>query len=122
MLLYLVLFGCATIAAMASGRQAPAMAWLLLSGFCIVSAFSILNSLVQENAPDALRGRVVSIYGLAFRGGMPLGSLAAGFLVRGLGAPAVIGAYSLALVALAIGLLFLGPRSGFALTPGERRT
>src|SRR6185295_14069998 len=93
-------YGVATIAAMASGRQTVAMALLVGSGFSIVSAFSILSSLVQENAPDSLRGRVLSIYGLAFRGGMPLGSLAAGFLVRGFGAPRVIEAYCLALVAL----------------------
>ena len=47
-----------------------------------LTAFSTLNSLVQENAPDALRGRVLSIFGFAFRGGMPVGSLAAGALVR----------------------------------------
>ena len=33
-------------------------------------------SLVQLIVPDHLRGRVVSIYMVAFRGGMPLGSLA----------------------------------------------
>ena len=122
MLLYLVLFGGATVAAMASGRQWPAMGFLLVSGWSIVSAFSILNSLVQENALDALRGRVVSIYSLAFRGGMPLGSLTAGFLVRSFGAPRVIGGYCLVLVLLAASLHLLGPRAGFALTPDESRT
>ena len=80
------------------------MALLFVSGWSLVTAFSTLNSLVQENAPDALRGRVVSIYGLAFRGGMPLGSLIAGALVRGLGAPLVLGAFSglLALVSAAV--------------------
>jgi len=122
MLGHLVAFGAATIAAMASGRQAVAMALLVASGWSIVSAFSILNSLVQENAPDPLRGRVLSIYGLAFRGGMPLGSLTAGFLVRRFGAPPVIEAYCMALVALAALLRFRGPRFGFALTPDEGRT
>ena len=36
-------------------------------------------SLVQLIVPDHLRGRVMSIYMVAFRGGMPLGSLAAGY-------------------------------------------
>jgi MFS family permease len=67
-----------------------------------VTAFSTLNSLVQENAPEALRGRVVSIYGLAFRGGMPLGSLIAGVLAARVGAPAVIGAFSVLLAAFAL--------------------
>ena len=30
--------------------------------------------------PDELRGRVMSIYLMAFRGGMPLGSLVSGYL------------------------------------------
>ena len=41
--------------------------------------FSMTASLVQLIVPDHLRGRVMSIYMVAFRGGMPLGSLAAGF-------------------------------------------
>jgi MFS family permease len=69
-----------------------------------VCAFSILNSLVQENAPDELRGRVVSIYGVAFRGGMPLGSLVAGFLVRSFGAPPVLASFAIGLTLLAVGL------------------
>ena len=37
------------------------------------------TSLVQLIVPDHLRGRVMSIYMVAFRGGMPLGSLASGY-------------------------------------------
>jgi predicted MFS family arabinose efflux permease len=113
----LALFAVTTIAAMASGRQALAMPLLAVSGWSIVSAFSILNSLVQENAPDALRGRVVSIYGLAFRSGTPLGSLSAGFLVRAFGAPRTIGSYCLGLLCLAA---FLRLRSKALASAGER--
>jgi hypothetical protein len=60
---------------------------------------------VQENAPDALKGRILSIYGLAFRGGLPLGALLAGALVRPFGAPLVLGGFSLAVAALAAGTL-----------------
>ena len=70
------------------------MVLLVGSGFALTTAFSTLNSLVQEMAPEALRGRVLSIFGLAFRGGGPVGSLIAGFLVRGAGAPAVMAAYA----------------------------
>jgi len=101
LLVSLAAYGLATAAAVLSGRQGLAMALLFLSGIALVSAFSILNSLVQENAPEVLRGRIVSIYGLAFRGGMPLGSLVAGFLVKPLGAPPVIAGSSLLLVLLA---------------------
>jgi predicted MFS family arabinose efflux permease len=104
MLATLVLYGVTALAAVLCGRQALAMALLFVAAWSLVTAFSTLNSLVQENAPDALRGRVLSIYGLAFRGGMPLGSLIAGALVRGLGAPAVLGSFSgvLAIVSMAV--------------------
>ncbi|PYQ03872.1 MAG: hypothetical protein DMF82_12130, partial [Acidobacteria bacterium] len=104
MLATLALYGVTALAAVLCGRQALAMALLFVAAWSLVTAFSTLNSLVQENAPDALRGRVLSIYGLAFRGGMPLGSLIAGALVRLLGAPAVLGSFSgvLALVSVAV--------------------
>jgi predicted MFS family arabinose efflux permease len=36
---------------------------------------------VQLIAPDEMRGRVMSVYNVAFRGGMPIGSLISGQLV-----------------------------------------
>jgi predicted MFS family arabinose efflux permease len=109
-LLAVVVYGTATAAAMASRVQSVSMALLFVSGWSLVTAFSTLNSLVQENTPAALKGRVLSIYGVAFRGGMPLGSLIAGALVRDLGAPRVIGGFSVLLVVLALGTLAGNPR------------
>jgi len=106
LLLALVVYGVATAAAVSSSRQPLSMACLLVSGFSMVTAFSTVNSLVQENAPAPLKGRVLGIYGFAFRGGMPLGSLTAGVLVRSLGAPAVIGGFSAGLALLA-GAMYL---------------
>jgi len=88
-------------AALASRVKPLTMLLLFASGVCVVTAFSTLNSLVQEKAPDALRGRVLSLFGLAFRGGGPLGALLAGVLVKGFGAPVVLGSYSILLVAVA---------------------
>ena len=99
-------YGTASLLAMASRRQPLTMVLLFTAGFCLVSAFSTLNSLVQENAPSELKGRVLSIYGVAFRGGMPLGSLLAGLAVRHLGVPPVVGAFSGTLVLLC-GALYL---------------
>jgi hypothetical protein len=50
---------------------------LFAAGAALIVVFSMTASLVQLIVPDHLRGRVVSIYMVAFRGGMPLGSLAA---------------------------------------------
>ena len=64
--------------------------------------FSTVTSLVQLIAPNEMRGRVMSIYMLAFRGGMPLGSLAGGWLATYIGAPLVIGINGGLLVLVAI--------------------
>jgi MFS family permease len=63
---------------------------LFLTGAALMIVFSSVTSLVQLIAPNEMRGRVMSIYMLAFRGGMPLGSLASGYLATFLGAPTVI--------------------------------
>jgi MFS family permease len=60
------------------------------SAACMVMVFAMLSSLVQLNAPNEMRGRVMSIYMVAFRGGMPLGSLAGGWAATLAGAPAVL--------------------------------
>jgi MFS family permease len=106
LLLCLCAYGAAVVLAVFSRYQALTMGLLVLAGFMIVSAYSMVNSLVQEHAPDNIRGRVVSIYGLAFRGGMPLGSVAAGFMVGPLGAPAVLGTFS-GLVAVVAAIVYL---------------
>ena len=60
---------------------------LFAAGACMVMVFATLSSLVQLNAPNEMRGRVMSIYMVAFRGGMPLGSLAGGWLASVTSAP-----------------------------------
>jgi predicted MFS family arabinose efflux permease len=106
LLLAFVAYAVATVGVVLSRRQWLSMALLLVAGFALVSAFSTLNSFVQEHAEEALRGRILSIYGLAFRGGNPLGSLAAGALAQSLGTPAVIGGFAalLGLVAATVWL------------------
>ena len=59
-------------------------------GACMVMVFAVLSSLVQLIAPNEMRGRVMSIYMVAFRGGMPLGSLAGGYVATLASAPTVL--------------------------------
>ena len=63
---------------------------LYAAGVCMVMVFAMLSSLVQLNAPNEMRGRVMSIYMVAFRGGMPLGSLAGGYVATLTSAPTVL--------------------------------
>lgn len=52
------------------------------SGACIVGVIALYSSLVQLTTSDDMRGRVMSIFMLAFRGGMPLGNLIAGYVAQ----------------------------------------
>jgi predicted MFS family arabinose efflux permease len=63
---------------------------LFLAGAALMIVFAMFMTLVQTNVADAMRGRVVSVYSLAFRGAMPLGNLVAGLLVGLLPAPWVL--------------------------------
>ena len=78
---------------------------LFAAGTAMMMVTALTTSLVQLIVPDHLRGRVVSIYMVAFRGGMPLGSLASGYAASLAGAPMVLGINGV-LVSLA-GLYFL---------------
>jgi predicted MFS family arabinose efflux permease len=74
---------------------------LFLTGAALMVVFSTVTSLVQLIAPDDMRGRVMSIYMLAFRGGMPLGSLISGYLATWFGAPLVLGVNGALLIGVA---------------------
>lgn len=79
------------IVCVAWSRSLPlTYALLVLSGVAGIMTTSLLTSLVQFVAPDHLRGRVMSIYMMAFRGGMPLGSLVSGALISTLGITTVL--------------------------------
>jgi predicted MFS family arabinose efflux permease len=54
---------------------------LFLAGASLISVFALVNSLVQLITTNEMRGRVMSVYNFAFRGGMPFGSLLAGKMV-----------------------------------------
>ena len=65
-------------------------ALLFLINVALMIVFSTVTSLIQLIVPNEMRGRVMSIYLVAFRGGMPLGSLASGYLASRFSAPAVL--------------------------------
>jgi predicted MFS family arabinose efflux permease len=51
---------------------------LFCGGVALSMVFTMLMSLVQTVVPDEMRGRVGSVYMLAFRGAIPLGNVIAG--------------------------------------------
>jgi predicted MFS family arabinose efflux permease len=99
-LLMLICMG-GSMAAFAISKSLTASCVLLfLSGAALLCAFAMISSLVQLITADEMRGRVMSVYNVAFRGGMPFGSVASGWLIPMFSAPAVISANGLLLVLL----------------------
>lgn len=86
------------------------LVFVFFGGMALISCFALLSSLVQMVATDEMRGRVLSIYNIAFRGGMPIGSLITGALAPWIGVPALVGIYGVVLAALAIYLLLVDRR------------
>ncbi|HEV2448471.1 MAG TPA: MFS transporter, partial [Candidatus Sulfopaludibacter sp.] len=78
---------------------------LVVAGASMMAVFASVNSLVQLIVTNEMRGRVMSVYTFAFRGGMPLGNLAAGWLVKAFTAPLVLAVNGVLLAA--IGLYYL---------------
>jgi len=78
---------------------------LFLNGASMVGVFAMVTSLVQLITTNEMRGRVMSAFNFAFRGGMPMGNLVAGWLVPIFTAPAVLVVDGVLLASL--GLYFL---------------
>ena len=75
---------------------------LVLVGASMMAVFANVNSLVQLITTNEMRGRVMSVYNFAFRGGMPMGNLLSGWLVPMFTAPVVLGVNGMLLVLLAL--------------------
>jgi len=96
-----------------AGFALSTTAWLsylmiFMAGIASMSLFAISFSIVQLAVPEELRGRVVSIYMVALRGGWPLGALAAGTLATIYAAPTVLALNGLLLSVITVGLVLLG--------------
>lgn len=62
-----------------------AMPALALLGFSIICTVASSNTLIQSMVGDDMRGRVMSLFTMAFLGISPLGSLAAGWIAHRIG-------------------------------------
>jgi predicted MFS family arabinose efflux permease len=104
-LVMLVALG-AGIAGFSQSTNLPLSCVLLFCcGAVLMCAFAMISSLVQLITTNDMRGRVMSVYNVAFRGGMPIGSVVTGYLVPLMTAPTVLTVNGLLLMTL--GLYFL---------------
>jgi len=83
---------------------------LVMVGASMMAVFATVTSLVQLNVTNEMRGRVMSVYNFAFRGGMPMGNLASGWLVPVYTAPHVLGVNGVLLVGVALYFLLMERR------------
>ena len=81
LLILLTLFGTIIVGFGLSRNNYLSELMLFIAGALFVMCSSLAASLAQLLAPPEFRGRVVSIYLVAFLGGSPLGGLASGWLV-----------------------------------------
>jgi predicted MFS family arabinose efflux permease len=101
-LLGLLSMGCG-ISVFALSRSLPlSYATLVLVGASTMAVFATVTSLVQLITTNEMRGRVMSVYSCAFRGGMPMGNLVSGWLVPIYTAPVVLGVNGGLLVLVAL--------------------
>jgi MFS family permease len=101
----LVLMGAGIVGFSQSHYMPLSCLMLYFTGAVLMCAFSMIASLVQLITPNEMRGRVMSVYNVAFRGGMPFGSVLTGWLVPILTAPTVLSLNGVVL--LGLGLYFL---------------
>jgi predicted MFS family arabinose efflux permease len=83
---------------------------LFVCGASLLAVFALVNSLVQLITTNEMRGRVMSVYNFAFRGGMPMGNLLAGKLVAQFSVTPVLAVNGALLSAVAIYFLIVHRR------------
>lgn len=92
---------------------------LFFAGLGLLGQFSVINSAIQHSIDDRMRGRVMSIYGLFWRGTAPLGSFLMGTLGEAFGPGWAIRIGAILLLACAACVVFLRRRIPETLAPQE---
>jgi MFS family permease len=91
-MLRLILSGGAVFLALAFAlgfARQPVLVFGLVAGIGFASMLMVntINVTIQNSIPDALRGRVMSLYVTVFAGSAPIGGLVAGLMAEAWGAP-----------------------------------
>jgi MFS family permease len=102
--------GLATLALGLSRSPLTAGGSLVAIGFFATSAVALSNTLLQELVDDAMRGRVLSMFGLAFMGTFPLANLLAGALAGLTSASTTLAVTGAALAVIVAGIALTRPR------------
>jgi predicted MFS family arabinose efflux permease len=83
-------FGVSLVAFSSSRHFWLSAALLVPVGFTMIVETAASNTMVQAMVPDALRGRVMSVYSMMFMGMAPFGALIEGATAGHIGAPLTV--------------------------------
>ena len=94
-------FGVATVLLAAVPSYVWGLVLLVPLGVAAVLFISSTNALLQVNADDAMRGRVMALWSVVFLGSTPIGGPLTGLLAHGLGVRATVAIGGIAALATA---------------------
>ncbi|MHB0969525.1 MAG: MFS transporter [Thermoanaerobaculia bacterium] len=90
----------------ATSRALPlSVVAIFCAGASLLGVVAMVSSLVQLAADEAIRGRVMSVFMMAFRGGMPIGNLLSGWVAATISIRAALTGNAIALALIAIAYL-----------------
>jgi MFS family permease len=98
-------FGALLVLLAASRSMEISVAVMFGMGYAMMSQLAATNTTLQAYVPERLRGRLMSLYTVAFIGMTPLGSVVLGKVAARFGTPAAL--YVGGGITLATGLIFL---------------
>ncbi len=100
-ILGVLLFGLGLVGFSMSEAFPLSLAMLFLTGFGMMVQMAAANTLIQNRVDDDKRGRVMSLFTMAFMGMIPIGSLFQGFMANRIGASATLAAGGMGCLVLA---------------------
>ncbi len=117
-----IAFGSLLVGFALSETPAIALGLQVLVGYFYFAVMTDLQRLIQEIVGEQQRGRVMSLFPVAWGGIVPFGGLGMGYAAAAFGTPRTIAGGGLLVVLFAIALAWLAPRFGGlpAEGPGEQ--
>jgi MFS family permease len=82
-----ILFGLGLVGFSFSRYMVLSMAAMVFVGYGMMTALTSCNTMLQTAVDEDKRGRIMSLYAMAFQGMVPFGNLMAGSLASRIGAP-----------------------------------
>lgn len=83
----------------------PAVILMGLAGFGLIFQFVCINTMIQTEVSDELRGRILSLYTLTLFGMAPFGALALGMIAGRIGTPDAMALYAVVSGSLSLVIL-----------------